>query len=1147
MLNEREYIHRFNAAEPGELAAMLLSPTEEEVRILRTYLGNETYARMRQQALTATTTRAEKKGNVVVIHGIMGGELTSNTIATSELAKLWLNYLQLVLGRFNRFRLDEAGTTEVDKKVSIAATAMLKKFYGELVLVLARDWNVCEFWFDWRKDIRAAASQLAARAAAKFGADAPFDIVAHSMGGLVARWYISQNRKKWDGNKSRLIMLGTPNYGSFAVPQIMTGLEGIVRKIAAIDTKNNRRQISDIANTFPGSYQMMPTHTKFADFYRAETWARWASVSQAHLDTALAFQKVLDPIWDDRMVYIAGYGQETIHNVKSLDDLGTDAAYEKNEDGDGRVPHTLGWKAGTKVWYVREAHGSLPTNALVQAAVRDILAGADPHLDKEPQRSRSLAPPPSEEVIIAGEEAELRIIASQTYEGRGTTRSALQAEEQAARAEELILRGWVDANAPVRTGAATGETTIETTPDERPKIKIAVVHESITKFVDADAIAVGVYIGVRPDSATKYLDNVITNAYAGRPLDTDVKAEERLITQLLERGIIHGGLGQPFFVPDPRDKSLRRLVAVVGMGTPGRFGTPECTVLSRELCWSLGKLKRGHIATVLIGSGAGNLETKDAILAWLRGIYRALLGTPAAEQIQKLTFVEFRASRVLDIDHAIREVMKPQSGLEGQAEASQLVNLSVEYEEFDAKKMRDLRGAVRKEAKEEAERYLRAVEERLKEQTPFDNDKNDIPARLTISYDEGRSAFRFGAITSSAAVPEREVALDPKLVDEAAAEIAALTRTSEQQLSGNFLQKLLVPRDFREQLSGREPLVLLVDSKTARIPWEMMSYPQGEDSDPGRRQRAYSSNAFLGTARGLTRQLRTTFAPPPEPPPPTHRKLNVLIVANPAADALLPGAEKEGVRLKEIFDSFNEQEKARVPDETRRNEVVVKTMLGPFEAKRFAVLKELMSRDYDVLHFAGHCRFVKDNPAKSGWIFSNDDVLSANELNRIDRVPRFVFSNACESGITSGDPLAIAPSFAEAFFLRGVANFVCTAWPINDQAALDFARVLYENLLGVGSVTQPQKMHVAMCAARSAIAASTFGAGTWGAYQHYGNPYYRFFDEDAAASVAPAARTPAARRPYKSGAGGRSSGRGLPASPATAKASRKRGGSRKAR
>ncbi len=39
-------------------------------------------------------------------------------------------------------------------------------------------------------------------------------------------------------------------------------------------------------------------------------------------------------------------------------------------------------------------------------------------------------------------------------------------------------------------------------------------------------------------------------------------------------------------------------------------------------------------------------------------------------------------------------------------------------------------------------------------------------------------------------------------------------------------------------------------------------------------------------------------------------------------------------------------------------------------------------------------------------------------------------------------------------------------------------------------------MHAAMRQARLAIAALPNGARTWGAYQHYGNPYLRFFDPD---------------------------------------------------
>ena len=133
---------------------------------------------------------------------------------------------------------------------------------------------------------------------------------------------------------------------------------------------------------------------------------------------------------------------------------------------------------------------------------------------------------------------------------------------------------------------------------------------------------------------------------------------------------------------------------------------------------------------------------------------------------------------------------------------------------------------------------------------------------------------------------------------------------------------------------------------------------------------------------------------------------------------------------------------------------------------------------------------------------AKNERLSANELNRVDRIPKFIFSNACESGITPDRSdlrtAELAPSFAEAFFQRGVANFVCTAWPVDDQAARDFARRLYSGLLGLIKVGEPEAMHVAMREARVSIAThrdyNVGGARTWGAYQHYGNPYFRLFD-----------------------------------------------------
>jgi CHAT domain len=142
---------------------------------------------------------------------------------------------------------------------------------------------------------------------------------------------------------------------------------------------------------------------------------------------------------------------------------------------------------------------------------------------------------------------------------------------------------------------------------------------------------------------------------------------------------------------------------------------------------------------------------------------------------------------------------------------------------------------------------------------------------------------------------------------------------------------------------------------------------------------------------------------------------------------------------------------------------------------------------------------LQRSPQGSGWLFSNGSLLTAPELNRLDRVPRFVFSNACESGITPDRAdernALLGPGFAEAFFGRGVANFVCTAWPIDDLAALEFARRMYRGLLGLlGPNQSPEPIHESLSAARREIAClGVGGLQTWGAYQHYGDLSFRFF------------------------------------------------------
>jgi hypothetical protein len=508
------------------------------------------------------------------------------------------------------------------------------------------------------------------------------------------------------------------------------------------------------------------------------------------------------------------------------------------------------------------------------------------------------------------------------------------------------------------------------------------------------------------------------------------------------------------------------------MDVPGRFGVGELAVVARELCWAIGRLGRRHLATVLIGAGNGNLAPTQAVEAWLTGLAQALSGQLRGTRLQRLTFVEQDPRRLEEIDRAL-SATRDRMSADGR--------LDVHYATADEAKKEHWRQLAR-------ERDIEAANRRWASDVAPDQRRDPIPARITITRDG--DTFRFGAITTTAAIPEREIPLDPALVIEANDQLAAEPEAGVLHRNGLYLGKLLFPTDLEFSLRA-SPLVLMLDSTTARIHWELIT--RTPPPAAGSSQTPDWQNASLGIGAGVTRQLRTVFAQPPEPPPPPERRLRVLVVADPAEDAPLPGAEEEGILVADLFERFNTHE------HPERVEVV--RLFGPREASRTTVLRALMTRHFHVLHFAGHCFYNKEYPPGSGWIFTNGAVLSARELRRIDRVPEFIFSNACESGVTpdrSGKRSAgLAPSFAEAFFARGVGNFVCTAWPVDDQAASQFAATLYRHLLGIDQPAgRPKPMYEAMSEARRAIAGSrTGGARSWGAYQHYGDPLYRLVAE----------------------------------------------------
>jgi pimeloyl-ACP methyl ester carboxylesterase len=1123
--HELEIVRRFNAARtPQELADLLRNPSPEEAKALAAFLGEEKFARLRALSFTVGEDRGDSSSlmgrNVVVLPGIMGSELEIRSALGSY--NLWLSLLRISREGLDKLKLDSTGAPSPTSAHKVVATGLLLKYYGELIMTLGQSWNVRAFAYDWRLDLDTQAAVLLQFIRTQFGGQ-PVSIVAHSMGGLVARalWRLKPKANAGAPLLTRLVMLGTPNHGSFEVPLILTGIEDTVKKLtwlthpflSVFNREEGRRRLLAILSTFPGIYQMLPLRgTGAQQLAKSATYSAInPNVGQSSLDRGVGFLKSLDSAIDaERMTYVAGYGIETIVGVDTGLPLDRLSSYWASDAGDGRVSHELGLLPGVPTYYVPAAHGELPVHQDVLAALQDLLqSGSTNKLEKEVPQDRALSQPrrpnpaARDDALFA---SEVRDWAEQAR--AFNDQQALNWDPATTQLEDEILSNWLgDPNAP---SSSAPDASVSRDGDEtrfirtKPKLVIRLVggniadchRPSLTGIPGIDAVAVGIYQSQRKAwAAIGDIDNSIAS-------ESQREGGGKLLTDLIERGTVRGDLAVSTLIPDPRDDSLCRDIVLVGMGIGGQFGPTEARQTARELAWYLGRVGKKHLATILIGAGRGNLSPgiamRETLIGLARGVNDSRIEHNSKRRLEVVTFVEFFEDRIRDMHEAIMTFGKAIGDRHG---------VDIEYKQLTEEELKtfDEKGVERTCQKERERIQRRAAGE------PSAAVHADLqPTKIIV--EQVQDSFWFSAITDSASIPQRQVEVDPKLIDEQNDILVAAMPNEVQIKAGRVLGLLLIPRDFRRLFASGAPVVLDVDTNTARVHWELVVHENPDvlsiedDSDP----------QFLSLRRGFTRQLRTRVAPPPEPLPAAGRIMRALIVADPAADAPLLGAQREGFEVAQIFQAFNQRA-------TGGSRIDVTQLIGAGAATRQRVLSELLVGHYDILHYAGHCYFDNAAPLTCGWLFhrgsSKDDrvVLAARELRAVDRVPRFIFSNACESGVMPIRPeersSAFAPAFAETFFERGVNNFVCTGWPVNDRAARLFARVFYGHVLGlvldeeatgveVLDVQTPASMSEAMRAAREAVRLFGSGLRTWGAYQHYGNPYTRFFPPGTTSSTA---------------------------------------------
>lgn len=268
--------------------------------------------------------------------------------------------------------------------------------------------NYFRFAYDWRRDNRASALQLAALVEAALPAwrrvqpAARVVIIAHSMGGLVARWYLEgvhpHTGTPLDGwrNVRELITFGTPYRGSL---NALTYLVDGYRKLFV--------DFSAALATFTSVHQLLPRYPAVLDRRGSPTWRRPAQLTGLPgLDVARAaeaytgFHCVIDDGvirhrategYDDRYVTpVMGFGHPTDNSavlsaggLELSEEVPAGIVPEGWSGGDGTVPLVSalpleydGWSKPAPLRYVNKRHGTMQTDPGVLAAdvVRALLA-----------------------------------------------------------------------------------------------------------------------------------------------------------------------------------------------------------------------------------------------------------------------------------------------------------------------------------------------------------------------------------------------------------------------------------------------------------------------------------------------------------------------------------------------------------------------------------------------------------------------------------------------------------------------------------------------------------------------------------------------------------------------------------------------------
>lgn len=972
---------------------------------------------------------------VFVLPGILGSNLKLDG------KRIWLGFG--FINGLTKLAWDPATTSRIQPDGPISFT------YDELIERLADTHEVIPFAFDWRRPIEDEARRLAdavdAELAARSASQQAVRLLAHSMGGLVARSMQLERPATWqrmmarDG--ARLLMLGTPNGGSWAPMQTLSGDDTFGNTLVAFGSLFDNGGARKMMAALPGFIQLqaglldpalaldrasswqkladddmaaLHEHSLWHDEGVQRTIYEWGAPPQAVLDQAVALRRRLDAqvatlsTDADKMLLVVGHASFTPDGFTT----GTDGLEYLNtpDAGDGRVTLASALLPGVRTWKVDAEHGKLPDVADAFAAYIELLCtGQTDKLDAYQPGARG--------ATLAGADATRAAHLGARVHSR-PSRGLLGSQPPSSPADVLAL-GDAGSSKPGRGKSAA--------------LNVCVFNGDL-KFI-RQPLLVGHYHAISLTGAEAVLDRLLGHGLRqslAAGLYPDAVGSHQIFGHQRQPG------EQPLAMASPSS------AVVVGLGEEGKLTTGQLSFSVRQAVLAYaqrlaeqpaGTPAQFELAALLLGSGGSGFTPGGAARAIAQGVLDANLklqknGWPPVGQ---LTLVELYLDRASEAWRAlqVQEIAAPnQLKLMGKVQFGP--------------------GALR---------------------CPIDSSYRgasyDLISALQLpGTDLANPVIAYTLDTKRARSEVRAQRAQGTLLRELVAKASNDANTDAQ--IGRALFNLLVPVEMEPFLGGSSEMVIELEPETAAIPWELLdSNPDAQAVDP----QPWAIRCKLIRKLQLS-NFRSQVSD-------ASADDNVLVIGEPLCDAnkypRLEGARREAVAVTERLS-------------THHNGIAadkVKSLLAQNDAQ--SIINALFERPYRIVHIAGHGEAGKDG----GVVLSGDKTyLGANEVHAMRTVPELVFLNCChlagrDAASTlkrSYDRAAFAANIAEELIRIGVRCVIAAGWAVEDGPAEQFASTFYAALL------DGKRFIEAVGEARSAAWKANRQGNTWAAYQCYGDP-----------------------------------------------------------